>query len=287
MKKKPHINRTPEENLRLSHEQTLRYATEISYLYRERKEESKELQEKLAALALSQRQSLLYAEELRTTYVKEREKADRLRKALREIEDTYDGTLLALVNALDAREHETNAHSHRVMEYTLEMARAAGVDDSELVTIGRGSLLHDIGKIGVTDNILLKPGKLTDEEWVEMKKHPYTGFKMLEGIKFLGGATRIVLSHQEKFDGTGYPQGLKGEAIPVGSRLFALADTLDAITSDRPYRKARGFEVAKSEFIRCRDTQFDPWAVEVFFSIPEQRWGEIREHTLKAATSPA
>jgi HD-GYP domain-containing protein (c-di-GMP phosphodiesterase class II) len=243
----------------------------------------KELEEKLDSLSLSQRQSLLYAEELRKIYLKEKEEAERLRQALKDIEETYESTLLALVNALDVREHETHNHSQRVMEYTLEMARKAGIKGQELLDIGRGSLLHDIGKIGLPDSILLKQDNLTDGDWVKIKKHPAIGFGILKGIKFLEGASGIVLTHAEHFDGTGYPKGLKAEAIPVGSRLFSVADTLDAMTNDRPYRKAMGYDAAREEIRRFSGTQFDPWAVEIFLSIPRNRWAEINDKVLGEA----
>ena len=266
-----------EDSLITAEKQAILLASELSDLYYKDRAKTEDLQKKMNSLELAQKQSLMYAEELRTTYAKERAEAEELRVALYNIEETYESTLLALVTALDVREEETNRHSHRVMEYTLELATRAGIEGAELVEIGRGALLHDIGKIGVPDAILLKPGKLTDEEWVQMKEHPGTGHTMLNNIKFLKGAASLVITHQECFDGTGYPGGLRGKDIPKGARLFAIADTMDAIMSDRPYRKARGYKAARDEIERCSGTQFDPDAVKIFLSVPEERWDEIRE----------
>jgi response regulator RpfG family c-di-GMP phosphodiesterase len=246
-----------------------------------------DIEEKLESLSPDQKQLLLYAEELRKTYAKEREKASHLRKALKDLEQTYESTLFALASALDAREHETHLHSQRVMEYTLEMAREAGIKGKALVDIARGSLLHDIGKIGLPDNILLKRHGPTDREWKKIKNHPRIGYGILKEIKFLEGASEIVRTHSERFDGKGYPQGLKGKAIPAGSRLFAVADSFDAMTSDRPYRKATDYEAAREEIKRCSGTQFDPWAVEIFLSIPKTRWKEIKKSTQLKLTKAA
>ncbi len=200
---------------------------------------------------------------------KVRDRTTELRSALLDIETTYEKTLLALVAALDAREHETGDHSQRVVQYTLAVADRMGIAGHELEEIGRGALLHDIGKIGVPDAVLLKPGKLTPEEWVEMRKHPAVGFQMISQIPFLATPAEIVLSHQERWDGRGYPRGLARESIHVGARIFAVADTLDAITSDRPYRKGTSFASAVSEIGRCGGSQFDPEVVRAFLDIGE------------------
>ncbi|MFI5174314.1 MAG: response regulator [Terriglobia bacterium] len=203
-----------------------------------------------------------------------------LRKTFEHFQEASETTLDALVAALDAREHETQAHSRRVSEYTLHLARAMGVDASLLADIGRGAMLHDIGKIGVSDNILLKPGKLTEAEWVEMKKHPQIGYWILDGIRGLDVASAIVLTHQEKYDGTGYPSRMKGEDIPLGARIFAVIDCFDAITSDRPYRKASPYETAREEIERCTGSQFDPLVSKYFLQIPSTDWMEIRTRVL-------
>ena len=196
-----------------------------------------------------------------------REKTADLSKALREVEAAYSSTLYALVAALDAREHETSDHSRRVVRYTLAIAERMGVPAAELPDIARGALLHDIGKIGVPDAILLKPGKLLPAEWDEMRKHPQTGHTILQSIPFLQVPAEIVLAHQERWDGKGYPRGLLGEKIPLGARVFAIADTLDAITSNRPYRQGQSLERAREEIARWAGIQFDPRCAEAFLSL--------------------
>ncbi|MHB1846264.1 MAG: HD domain-containing phosphohydrolase [Deltaproteobacteria bacterium] len=207
---------------------------------------------------------------------KVQDKTLELSKALSDVEASYHSTLLALVAALDAREHETSDHSQRVVRFTKAIARTLGLGGHELAEIGRGALLHDIGKIGVPDSILLKPGPLTKEEWVEMRRHPDIGFQILKSIPFLTTPAEIVLSHQERFDGGGYPRGLAGEQIPIGSRIFAIADTFDAITSDRPYRKGQSYDAARAEIARCSKTQFDPQCVEAFLALDNERLLQLR-----------
>src|SRR5512137_1002817 len=196
-----------------------------------------------------------------------REKTSDLRRALAEVEAAYHSTLYALVAALDAREHETGDHSQRVGRYTLALADRLGVPPAERNDMFRGALLHDIGKIGVPDAILLKPGPLTPEEWTEMRRHPQVGWSMIRSIGFLEVPAEIVLSHQERFDGSGYPRGLKGEEIHLGARIFAVVDTLDAMTSDRPYRKDMGFPAAIAEIQRWSSVQFDPRVVAALLEI--------------------
>lgn len=211
---------------------------------------------------------------------KVRDRTTELRKALKDISITYENTLMALVSALDAREHETSDHSIRVVEYTVAIANQLGIKGSELEEIGRGALLHDIGKIGVPDAVLLKPGKLTPDEWVEMRKHPDIGFNMIEPIPFLSVPATIVLSHQERWDGQGYPRNLKGHEIHIGARIFAVADTLDAMTSDRPYRRGTTFANAVAEITRCGGSQFDPEVVKAFNAIGEVGLMRIKEDML-------
>jgi putative nucleotidyltransferase with HDIG domain len=189
---------------------------------------------------------------------------------------SYETVLDALLAALDVRDTETEGHSERVTAYTMLLADLLGVPQSELYHIERGALLHDIGKIGIPDQILLKPGPLSAAEWAEMKKHPVVGFQMCARIEFLRGAAQIVLHHHERWDGTGYPDGLKGEAIPLGARIFAVADAFDAMTTDRPYRQAQSYEAAYQEILRCSGTHFDPRVVEVFLAIEESRWQQVR-----------
>lgn len=172
----------------------------------------------------------------------------------------------ALAAALDARERETGLHSKRVACHTLVLARRFSGDREALNQAYWGSLLHDVGKIGIPDAILLKPTSLTDEEWRVMRTHPKIGHRILAGIPFLREATEVVLTHEERYDGSGYPAGLSGEAIPLWARLFAVIDTLDAMTSDRPYRRAASFEAAKGEILRMSSIQFDPLAVQAFLA---------------------
>jgi putative nucleotidyltransferase with HDIG domain len=204
------------------------------------------------------------------------EKTKELERLYHEISETYRITLEALVTALDARECETGNHSQRVVRLTLAIADRMGLTGPDRDHLARGALLHDIGKIGVSDQVLLKPGKLTPEEWVEMRKHPEIGARILSGISFLGPAAEIVLSHQERWDGKGYPRGLGREEIPIGARIFAVADALDAITSDRPYRRGRSFAFAREEISRNSGTQFDPDVVRHFLTITEEEWNTIR-----------
>jgi putative nucleotidyltransferase with HDIG domain len=208
---------------------------------------------------------------------KVRDRTGELRTALRNIQGTYQTTLLALVRALDAREHETSDHSQRVVKYTEAIAERLSLRGPELEEIGRGALLHDIGKIGVPDAVLLKPAKLTQEEWKEMRRHPDIGYDMIRSIEFLNTPAAIVLSHQERFDGRGYPRGLRGEEIHIGARIFAVADTLDAMTSDRPYRKGTTFENAVDEIDRCAGSQFDPEVVRAFLDIGVKNLRRIKE----------
>jgi putative nucleotidyltransferase with HDIG domain len=202
-----------------------------------------------------------------------RRKNEQLQRANREIlamtdrlKETYDATLEALAAALDARDSETGGHSSRVTVYTMDMAEEMGVPKGtdEWLDIERASLLHDVGKIGVSDAILNKPGPLTSEEWQQMRKHPAIGYEMLKDVKFLSTAAKIVYSHHERYDGKGYPVGLKGEDVPLGARIFAVADAFDAMTSNRPYRRALSVEKAQEEILNNSGSQFDPGVVEAF-----------------------
>lgn len=194
------------------------------------------------------------------------------------LQTSYETTLEALAAALDTRDTETQGHSARVSEYTVLIAERMGVKEPELTEIRRGALLHDVGKIGISDAVLRKPGKLSPEEWVEMRRHPEMGYRILSGINFLEKSLPIVIAHQERFDGSGYPKGLKGEEIPLGARIFAVVDTLDAMTSDRPYRKALPYEDARGEIVRWSGIQFDPRVVEVFLTIARAEWEAIHRH---------
>jgi putative nucleotidyltransferase with HDIG domain len=206
------------------------------------------------------------------------ERTAQLKGALEQIEQSYDDTLEALGGALDLRDAETEGHCKRVTAFTIAIAKAMKVDPLVLPQIARAAFLHDIGKMAIPDQILRKPGPLTPEETAIMRTHCEIGHDMVTRIAFLREAAEIVLSHQEYFDGTGYPHGLRGDSIPLGARIFAVADALDAMINDRPYRKAFTISYARDEIHRCAGTQFDPKVVEVFLSMSETLWDELREN---------
>jgi putative nucleotidyltransferase with HDIG domain len=193
-----------------------------------------------------------------------------------EVQIRTTSLLLGMVNALDLRDTETHWHSRRVALFARRLAEELGLRGDALLQIERGSLLHDVGKIGVSDTILLKPGKLTDEEWVEMRKHSEYGYRILEKIDFLGDARLLVRQHHERWDGKGYPQGLSGADIHIGARIFAVIDTYDAMTSDRPYRKALPHQMAVEEIARNVGTQFDPGVVEAWQRIEQGGLEQLR-----------
>jgi putative nucleotidyltransferase with HDIG domain len=203
-------------------------------------------------------------------------RTDQLQAAMADLERSYDTTLQALGDALDLKDRETEGHSKRVTAFTMAIARAMGLPREHIDVIARGAFLHDIGKMAIPDRILLKPGKLDEEEKVIMREHCYHGYQMLKKIPFLAEACEIVYSHQEHFDGSGYPRGLKGTEIPLGARIFSVADTLDAIISDRPYRPARSLGEARKEIQDWSGRQFDPEVVEVFLKMPDDIFEYVR-----------
>jgi putative nucleotidyltransferase with HDIG domain len=211
-----------------------------------------------------------------------RERTLRLESALRQTERSYEDTLKALGAAIDLRDSQTAGHSQRVALYSRRIAREVCSTEHELQTITWGAWLHDIGKLATPDAILLKPGPLTEEEWVIMRNHAQIGYDLIKRIPFLADAAEIILTHHERCDGSGYPQGLKGVEIPLGARIFAVADTLDAMTSDRPYRPARSFEEAQEEIRRGSGIRYDLEVAKVFLRIELESWKGIR---LLAATS--
>ncbi len=205
------------------------------------------------------------------------ERTQQWKTALSKLEESYDITLAALGDALDLKDNETEFHSRRVTAYTIAIARKMGLPKEQIKVIARGAFLHDIGKISIPDDILRKPGKLTADEMAIMKEHCYLGYKIIARIPFLAEAAEIVYSHQERYDGLGYPRGLKGEEIPLGARIFAIADTLDAMRSDRPYRAAQSIAAARKEIELWSGRQFDPGIVKVFLGMPDNIWEDLRK----------
>jgi HD-GYP domain-containing protein (c-di-GMP phosphodiesterase class II) len=194
-----------------------------------------------------------------------RRKAEREILASREVlVRAYDETIEGWGNALNLKDDEVEEHSHRVVEMTLQIAKKMNLDEEMLAHVKRGALLHDIGKIGVPDAILLKPGKLTEKEWEIMKRHPVYAYNVLDSIDYLKPALDIPYCHHEKWEGNGYPRGLKGNDIPLPARIFAVVDVYDALTSDRPYRKAWSKESALDHIIKESGRQFDPEVVDIF-----------------------
>ncbi len=218
-----------------------------------------------------------------------RENLRRLKKELRlhlrksrELEEAYDTTLENFMAALDLRDVETYGHSKTVARYSHVLAEAVGVrDPGTLDSIRKGALLHDSGKMAIPDSILKKPGPLTAKEWVAIRRHPALGYGLVRDVKLVREVGNIILCHHEKYDGTGYPKGLKGEAIPLEARVFAVADTLDAVTSHRPYRAPRDFRAARRELVGNAGRQFDPKVVDVFCGMDLAVWEKIRFETTR------
>lgn len=217
------------------------------------------------------------------------QQAKLLEGLLRDLRESYEASLDAMVSAIESRDCETKHHCRRVQVYAVMLAQRLDVSPEQLVDISYGSLLHDVGKIGVPDSILLKPGKLTDAEWQVMRRHTIIGHQMLSKIKFLRGASDIVLHHHERWDGRGYPQGVSGEEIPLGARIFSIIDTYDAMTSKRPYKEALPIATARAEIERCAGSQFDPRIVKEFLRIADEDLIEARARveTETAAAEPA
>ncbi len=200
---------------------------------------------------------------------------------VQEAQRGFNATLISLSKAIDLRDKDTEGHCRRVVDYSLMMGRNLDFTDEELTRLCHGALLHDIGKIGVSDTILHKPGPLTEEEWSVMRTHPELGFMMVADVKQLEKAREIILNHHERYDGKGYPNGISGSAIPLGARLFTIADSFDAMISDRPYRKGMTIAEAREEVRRCSGTQFDPLCVAAFDKITDEELEAIaqeREH---------
>jgi putative nucleotidyltransferase with HDIG domain len=212
--------------------------------------------------------------ELRATHGQLQSAHEQLTAAMANLGKAYDGTLRSLVAALDARDSETAGHSERVADLTMAIAAEMGIpqDTEQWRYISWGALLHDVGKIAIPDEILRKPGGLTESEWEAMRGHPRSGWEILQSVDFLAPAAEIVLAHHERFDGQGYPHRLAGDHVPLGARIFMIADAFDAMTSDRTYRAARPAEEALAEILRNSGTQFDPAAVRAFLTVYQQRF---------------
>lgn len=210
------------------------------------------------------------------------ERTEKLKNTLKALEKSYLETLKVLVEALDVRDIETEGHSERVVEYTMLIAKNMGINDEKtLNNLKIGALLHDIGKIGIPDSILRKKGKLTIDEMKTMRAHVVLGHKIISSVDFLKGAADVVLYHHERWDGKGYPFGRKGESIPIGARIFAVADAFDAMIYDRRYRKAVSIREAMEEIKRESGRQFDPQVVKAFLDIPREELIRIRNEVKK------
>lgn len=206
----------------------------------------------------------------------------RLMRRSRELEEAYDTTLENFMAALDLRDVETYGHSKTVARYSHVLAEAAGIrDPRDLDNIRKGALLHDAGKMAIPDSILKKPGPLAPKEWDVIRRHPALGYGLVRDVKLVREVGNIILCHHERYDGTGYPKGLKGEAIPLEARIFAVADTIDAVTSHRPYRAPRDFRAARRELEDNAGKQFDPGVVDVFRGMDLAVWEKIRFETTR------
>jgi len=205
-----------------------------------------------------------------------KERTGQLETALCQVERGYEDTLEALGAAIDLRDSETAGHSHRVAVYSVRIAKELAATQQEVQTIARGAWLHDIGKLAIPDAVLLKPGALTEQEWTIMRSHARLGFDLVKRIPFLADAAEIILTHHERCDGSGYPRGLREADIPLGARIFAVADTVDAMTSNRPYRSALPFEEALEEIRRGSGSRYDRHVAGTFLKTPIENWKALR-----------
>jgi HD-GYP domain-containing protein (c-di-GMP phosphodiesterase class II) len=220
--------------------------------------------------ASRQRQLERYAADLREVFKQERARAQ-------EVQRSYVATVRALSNAVEARDAYTGKHAERVAAYGIELARAVGIDLDAAPEIEFGFLLHDVGKVAIPDAILFKSGPLTPEEYALIRKHPLIGVEILRDVDFLGDGKLVVRHHHERWDGSGYPSGLAGEDIPQAARVFAVADALDALTTDRPYRPAAPFHRAREIIHAAAGTQFDPAVIAAYDRIGDDRFIELRD----------
>jgi ribonuclease P protein subunit RPR2 len=212
-------------------------------------------------------QLIVFARELGELYRQERERSAELEKVLASLQETYLATMTSLAQVIEAKDETTRGHLDRTQAYGLALARRVDPALADRPTLGYGFFLHDIGKVGIPEQILCKAGELTDAEWDVMRSHPLLGAQIVEPIAFLRDAVELIRHHHERFDGRGYPDGLAGDAIPLEARIFSIADSFDAMTSDRPYRESIGIERALDEVRRGAGTQFDPDIVHVFLDM--------------------
>jgi len=204
-------------------------------------------------------------------------RTDDLRRAMVNLERTYDMALEGFGDALALKDADSEAHCKRVTAFSISIARALHLPPKDIRIMARGAFLHDIGKLAIPDTIIRKPGQLDLEEVTIMREHPYHGYQMVKKIPFLQDASEIVYTHHERYDGTGYPRGLRGEQIPFGARIVAVANTFDSITSNLPYRKSRSLTAAREEIERWARRQFDPEIVRSFLAIPDNAWADMRK----------
>lgn len=250
-------------------EEVARLTRELESLQKKLHRARAELGQQELASGRNKRQLERYAADLRETFKQERARSQELRRS-------YMATVRALSNAVEARDAYTGKHAERVTAYGIEIARALGIRSAELAELEFGFLLHDIGKLAIADAILFKPGPLTDEERALMAQHPLAGAEIVGGIEFLAQSAAVIRSHHERWDGLGYPDGLAGEEIPLAARVFSVADVLDALTSDRPYRPASSFAVTRETISAQAGRQFDPHVVAAFNTIADQTFAGIR-----------
>ncbi len=244
----------------------------------------------LASVMLAVDRALQYGQALDDKYRNEQILEERVRTRTEELRaanedlnfilDTlyrnYRATLRGLAGTLEARDIETRGHSDRVVAYSMRLGQEIGLSSNDLMALEQGALLHDIGKVGVPDSVLLKPGSLTTDEWVRMREHVAHGLRIIDGVEFLSGARWIVGQHHEKYDGSGYPNKLRGDGIHIQARIFAVADAYDAIRSDRPYRAGQTHEVACEEIAAHSGSHFDPRVVNAFMRVPIEEWDGMR-----------
>jgi HD-GYP domain-containing protein (c-di-GMP phosphodiesterase class II) len=234
-------------------------------------------------------QLVAFARDLKSLYRQERERARELEEALERLSDSYLSTMESLAVLVEAKDETTRRHLDRSHDLALELTRLVAPELAERPEIGWGYRLHDIGKVAIAERILTKRGDLTPSEWLEMRTHPEVGAQIVAPLRFLGEAVLVIRHHHERFDGSGYPHGLRGEDIPAAARIFSVVDAFDAITNDRPYRKARSVAEALEEIVRRAGSQFDPEVVGAFIRMMEDHPSDPRTHPFepKVASAPA